>query len=227
MWVMRKLIPSAAVVSVAALLTLSATASAEFIEVGKFDSAVKPGCPGTPCFAISRTTGFQARAGNTTTPMAATKAGRIVAWTISLGKPNSKQIDFFDSKLGGVSQAQITVLQRSSDRKKKTTYTVVAQGEATKLEPYFGRTATFALRRSIAVKKNQVIALTVPTWAPALATGQASEVSWRAARTKAQCEDTQVQTAQGEVKDSAAYDCLYKTARLTYSVTMVATPARG
>ena len=50
-----------------------------------------------------------------------------------------------------------------------------------------------------------------------LAINRASEVSWRAARTKAQCEDTQVQTAQGEVKDSAAYDCLYKTARLTFS----------
>ena len=226
MWVMRKRILPAAVLSVAALLTLSASASAEFIEIGKFDSAVKPGCPGTPCFAISRTTGYQARAGNAATPMAATKSGRIVAWTISLGRPNSKQIDFFDSKLGGVSQAQISILQRSSDRRKKTTYAVVAQGEAMKLEPYFGRTATFALRRSIPVKKNQVIALTVPTWAPALATGQASDVSWRASRTRAQCDDTQGQTAQLKVKDSAAYDCLYKTARLTYSVTMVATPPR-
>lgn len=226
MWVMRKSIPSAAVLSVAALLTLSVPASAEFLEIGKFDSAVKPGCPGTPCFAISRTTGYQARAGNAATPMAAPKSGRIVAWTIALGRPNSRQIDFFDSKLGGVSQAQISVLQRSSDRRKKTTHAVVAQGEATKLEPYFGRTATFALRRSIPVKKNQVIALTVPTWAPALATGQASEVSWRASRTRAQCEDTQGQTAQLKIKDSAAYDCLYKTARLTYSVTLVATPPR-
>lgn len=226
MWVMRKSIPSVAVLSVAALLTLSASASAEFIEIGKFDSAVKPGCPGTPCFAISRTTGYQARAGNAATPMAAPKSGRIVAWTIALGRPNSKQIDFFDSKLGGVSQAQISILQRSSDRRKKTTHTVVAQGEATKLEPYFGRTATFALRRSIPVKKNQVIALTVPTWAPSLATGQASDVSWRASRTRAQCEDTQGQTAQLKIKDVAAYDCLYKTARLTYSVTMVATTPR-
>jgi hypothetical protein len=223
---MRKSIPSAAVLSVAALLTLSAPASAEFLEIGKFDSAVKPGCPGTPCFAISRTTGYQARAGNAATPMAAPKSGRIVAWTIALGRPNSRQIDFFDSKLGGVSQAQISVLQRSSDRRKKTTHAVVAQGEATKLEPYFGRTATFALRRSIPVKKNQVIALTVPTWAPSLATGQASDVSWRASRTRAQCEDTQGQTAQLKIKDSAAYDCLYKTARLTYSVTLVATPPR-
>lgn len=227
MWVMRKSIPSVAVVSVAAFLAMSATASAEFLEIGKFESSVKPGCPGTPCFAISRTTGFQARAANSSKPMVATKGGRIVAWTISLGKPTGKQIEFFDSKLGGASQAQITVLQRSSDKKKKTTYTVAAQGEAVKLRPYFGRTATFALRRSILVKKNQVVALTVPTWAPALATGLASDVSWRAARTKAQCEDTQGQTAQTGAKDSAEYYCLYKTARITYSVTMVATPPRN
>ena len=227
MWVMRKLIPSAAVLSAAALLALSAPAGAEMIEIGKLDSAVKPGCPGTPCFAIGRTTGYQARAGATTTPMAAPKNGRIVAWTIVLSKPSSKQISYFDSKLGGASQAQITVLQRSTSKSKKTTYTTVAQGEAVKLEPYFGRTSTFALRRSLPIRKNQVVALTVPTWAPSLATGLASDVSWRAARTKAQCEDTQVQTAQTELKKSAAYDCLYKTARITYSATLVATPPRN
>ena len=225
MWVMRKPFTSVAVVAATAFFVLSASAGAEIVEIGKIEANAKPGCPGTPCFAISRTTGYQAKVGSSTSTMAAPKGGRIVAWTISLGNPNSKQISFFDSKLGGASQAQITVLQRSSNKKKKTTYTTVAQGEPAKLQPYFGKTVTFALRRSIVVKKGQVMALTVPTWAPALATGLATDVSWRASRSKAQCEDTQVQTAQTELKKSAEYYCLYKTARLTYSVTMVATPS--
>lgn len=225
MWVMRKPFMPAAVVTAAAFFVLSSSAGADIIEIGKIESNAKAGCPGTPCFAISRTTGYQAKVGSSTSTMAAPKGGRIVAWTIGLGNPNSKQISFFDSKLGGASQAQITVLQRSSNKKKKTTYTTVAQGEPVKLQPYFGRTVTFALRRSIVVKKNQVVALTVPTWAPALATGLGSDVSWRASRSKAQCEDTQGQTAQTELKKSAEYYCLYRTARITYSVTMVATPS--
>lgn len=225
MWVMRKPLIPAAVLTVAASLVLSASAGAEIVEIGKIEPNARPGCPGDPCYAISRTTGYQAKAGSSASTMVVPKGGRIVAWTIALGKPNSKQISFFDSKLGGASQAQITVLERSSNKKKKTTFTTVAQGEPAKLSPYFGKTVTFALRRSIVVKKNQVLALTVPTWAPALATGLASDVSWRASRSKAQCEDTQGQTAQTELKKSAEYYCLYKTARITYSVTMVPTPS--
>ena len=37
--------------------------------------------------------------------------GRIVAWTISLGKPGKKQQAFFEENLGGASQAGITVLK--------------------------------------------------------------------------------------------------------------------
>lgn len=225
MWVMRKLIPSAAVLSAAAFLALSAPAGADLVDLGKLDAAQKPGCPGDPCFAISRTTGYRAKAGSVTSPMVAPRSGRIVAWTVSLGKPNSKQIKFFESKLGGASQAQLTILERSRDKKKRTTYIVVAQGEPMKLEPYFGRISTFALRRSLPIKKGQVVALTVPTWAPALATGLSTDFSWRASRTKAQCEDTQLPTAQTELRSSSVYDCLYRGVGLAYSALMVATPA--
>ena len=37
--------------------------------------------------------------------------GRIVAWTISLGKPGKKQQAFFEENLGGAAQAGITVLK--------------------------------------------------------------------------------------------------------------------
>ena len=225
MWVMRKLIQSAAVLSAAAFLALSAPAGADLVDLGKLDAAQKPGCPGDPCFAISRTTGYRAKAGSVTSPMVAPRSGRVVAWTVSLGKPSSKQIKYFDGVGGGASQAQLAILQRSTSKSKRTTYSVVALGEMVKLEPYFGRTSTFALRRTIPVKKGQVVGLTVPTWAPAMATGLSNDFSWRASRTKAQCEDTQVPTAQTEVKSTAKYDCLYRGVGLTYSALMVPTPA--
>ena len=146
--------------------------------------------------------------------------GRIVAWTMVLGKPGKKQTDFFNSKLGGEAQAQLTIL----DPKRKLRSRAVAQGEVVKLQPYFGRTSQFALRKSIPVKKGQVIALTVPTWAPALGTGLGGDTSWRASREKGQCDDTQGQTAQLEPNQLAQYYCLYRTARLTYSATLITKP---
>lgn len=225
MWVMRKrILPAAAISVAAALLIPVASASADLVDLGKLDSALKPGCPGEQCFAISRTTAFRARSGAATSPMVAPRSGRVVAWTVALGKPTSKQIKYFDGIGGGQAQAQLAVLQRSTNKKKRTTYSVVALSEMVKLEPYFGRTSTFALRRTIPIKKGQVVGITVPTWAPAMVTGQNTDFSWRASRTKAQCEATQDPTAQTEVKSTAQYDCLYRGVVLTYSALMVPTP---
>lgn len=226
MWVMRKQPIRVAALTVVALLATSAPAGAEMVEIGKIESNIKPGCPAiATCFAVGRTTGYQTRVGSSTGTVLARKSGRIVAWTIALGDPTKKQISFFDAKLGEGSKAQITVLRRSTNKKKKTTWVTVAQGESRNLEPYFGKTVTFALTRSIPIKKDQLVALTIPTWAPALANGLSTDVSWRASRTKAQCEDNQGQTAQTDLNKASVYDCLYKGARLTYSAYMIPTPS--
>jgi hypothetical protein len=85
-------------------------------------------------------------------------------------------------------------------------------------------TAQFALAQTIPVKKGNIVALTVPTWAPALALGFGNDVSWRASRPKAQCADTKTQTTHTAVGSIVQYICLYRTARLTYSATLVSTP---
>ncbi|CAB4873019.1 unannotated protein [freshwater metagenome] len=198
----------------------ASVASAEVIEIGKIEEMSKPGCPGKPCYAVSRTTGYQAKVGPLRGLMVVPKNGRLVAWSISLGKPGTKQIEFFDSKLGGESQAQITIL----DPKRKLRSRAVAQGPPMKLQPYFGGIAQFPLETSIPVKKGQIVALTVLTWAPALATNLGNATSWRASREKGQCEDTVNQTSQLLPNQLAQYYCLYRTARLTYSATMVTTP---
>lgn len=204
-------------------LTLPAAGLADVVEIGKIDPKTKPGCPDKPCYAVSRTTGYQAKVGTNRGLMTVPKNGRIVAWTIALGNPGEKQTDFFNSKLGGEAQAQLTIL----DPKRKLRSRAVAQGELVKLQRYFGRTSQFPLKKSIAVKKGQVIALTVPTWAPALGTGLGGDTSWRASREKGQCDDTQGQTAQVQPNQLAQYYCLYRTARLTYSATLITTPSKN
>jgi len=181
-----------AVAAVGAALALPAAASADIIEVGKLDPPATPSCPSKPCLAVSRTTGYQAKVGATRGLMTIPKNGRIVAWTISLGKPGKKQVAFFDEKLGGESQAQITIL----NPRRKLRSRAVAQGELQKLTPFFGSTVQFALDKSIVVKKGWVVALTVPTWAPALAVGLGADTSWRASRGKGTCEDTDADPAQ-------------------------------
>ena len=203
-----------------AALALPAYASAEIIEIGKVDPAPVPSCPTRPCLAVSRTTGYQAKIGTTRGVMTIPKDGSLVAWTIGLGKPGKKQTTFFNDKLGGESQAQLTVL----NPRRKLRSRAVAQGDVQKLTPFFGTTVQFPLAKSIPVKKGWVIALTVPTWAPALAVGLGADTSWRASRGKGTCEDTSTNTVQTQPNQLAQYYCLYKTARLAYSATLVTAP---
>lgn len=176
-----------------------------------------PACPGKPCLAVSRTTGYQAKVGTNRGLMTVPANGRIVAWTLVLSQPGKTQVSFFNKTLGGPAQAGITVLKVSPHLRDQ----VKASGPLVSLEPYFGGTAQFPLTNSIPVLKGDLIAITVPTWAPALQVGLGGDTSWRAARGRNKCKDTATQTAQLNVGDKAQYFCLYRTARLTYSATLI------
>ena len=86
--------------AVLAALTCAAPASARIIEVGSAPPEATPTCPSSPCLAVSRTTGYQAKVVDSRSVYIVPADGRIVAWTISLGKPNTRQIDFYDSNYG-------------------------------------------------------------------------------------------------------------------------------
>lgn len=210
---------AAAGLSLAAALCLAAVApaSARVLEVGRADAA--PTCP-SPCLAVSRTTGYQSkvagRRGMTTIP----QDGWIVAWSIALGRPTGKQIRYFDRGQGGAAAAQLTILRPRGGYGFRT----VGQSRARHLRPYFGQTVQFPLGTTLKVRRGDVIALTVPTWAPAL-TGLLSDgSSWRAPRPSGRCEDKSTQTAQTGLGTSASYPCAY-AARLGYSATLVTRPA--
>jgi hypothetical protein len=201
-----------------AALACAAPASARIIEVGAAPPEATPTCPSSPCLAVSRTTGYQAKVTDSRSVYLVPADGRIVAWTISLGNPDKRQIDFFQSNYGE-SSAGLTILRRG----KHLFHRVVAQSPVQKLNSYFGQKVQFPLETSIPVKKGQVVALTVPTWAPALSQLVSDGSSWRASRPKGGCDDTESQTAQSRMRQRTQYRCLYK-ARLTYSATLITTP---
>src|SRR5271167_2919541 len=207
-------------------LALPAGAWALLSEVGVLPPTspeTAPSCPASPCLAVSRTTGFQVKVTSThNNPLSAPRSGTIVAWTIMLGKPNASQIKFFNANEGGAAEAGIAILR--AERKPPLTYKLIAQSPLVKLEPYFGKTAQFPLETTIPVKKGDIVALTVPSWAPALALGFGKNTSWRASRSKSQCSSTSTQTTHTAIGSSLQYYCLYQTARLTYSTTLISTP---
>lgn len=213
------LLKAAPIISALALSAAAPAAQARIAEIGQTTVVATPSCPHSPCLAVSRTTGYQAKVGTERGLMVVPRDGRLVAWTISLGKVGPKQKAFFEKNYGGAASAGIVVLKAGAKLFSRT----LAAGPAVPLEPWFGQVAQFALPRSIVVHKGEVIGLAVPTWAPALAVGLPGDTSWRASRSTKGCGDTQTQTLQA-VNQITQYSCLYRTARLTYSATLVSTP---
>ena len=212
-----------AVAALLVVLLAPAAAPAKIIEIGRASEAEElpqPSCPNSPCFAVSRTTGYQAKVGANRGLMKVPENGRIVAWTIRLSKPGPRQISFFSERLGGKPSAGISVLRTG----RRLYGRVMAQSPIVDLDPFLGQTVQFPLETTIPVKKGSVIALTVPTWAPALATGLGSDTSWRASRPAGDCDDTSTQTAQADIRDLAQYRCLYQRVRLSYSATLITEP---
>ena len=205
----------------AAVAAISAApAPARIIEIGRTAQSSAPSCPANPCQAVSRTTGYQTRVGAQRAVMTAPADGRIVAWTITLGKPGPRQVRYFNENYGGAAKAGISVLKPGG----KQFGRVTGHSGIQSLQPYFGTTVQFPLIRSLSVRKGYHIALTVPSWAPALALGMGEDTSWRATRAPGGCDQPGVQSAQLDLRDLAQYRCLYRTARLTYSATLITSP---
>jgi hypothetical protein len=180
-------------------------------------------CPGAPCEVVSETTGMQVKVGSTRNPLTIPRNGVIVAWTIRLSLPTASQIAYFDQHEGGPAEAGIAIIKQT----KGLDYQLVAQSPLVQLQPYFGETAQFPLANTIPVQKGERIALTVPTWAPALSIKLGNTTSWRADRPKNTCTsstEASTQTAQTTAGSVVEYSCLYQTARLLYTATLVSTP---
>jgi len=213
---------TSALLALAAAFLLPAVAQAKITELGAMPDGVLGSCPGS-CQAVSRTTGYQAKVGPSRTLYQAPADGRIVAWSVALGKPGPKQTAFFNDRLGGAAKAAIVVLQPG----KKIVRTVVAKGPVQTLTDFFGTTVQFPLARTLAIKKGQFIGMTVPTWAPALQVSLGNDTSWRSSRAADACGDTATQSAMLGRRVRASFRCLYRTARLTYSATFIPTPRTG
>jgi hypothetical protein len=211
----------------AAALALPQAASARIIELGSVADRATLNCPGTtdnPCVAAVRMTGLQGRAsGGPKNPYYIRRDGHLIAFTVQLAKPTAEEINFFESNFGTPSQARISVLRRGDKRKTRLNYRLIRQSDVFGLDRYFGSRPTFVFDRPIPVKKGNWIGLTVPTWAPLLATNMARNNWWRSSRPKGSCEPPKSlgRFAMEDLRDVNQFGCTYHGARLLYTVTYV------
>jgi hypothetical protein len=219
----------------------AASAPLRVIVLGQTSETPPPSCPGkivnnveiTPCRVEGHVTGFQAIAGGIAKPYEAPFEGRIVAWSITLAKPSTKEtatttneVGFFNEFLGQPAEARIGIL-RPVEGSKPPKYTLVRQSPLEVLNPYFGTTPIFALDHPLAVLKGQVVALTIPTWAPMFAFNVSADNTWRGSRLPEHCaskEDIQGGHPQQGVGKVKTYGCYYSNARLLYTATLVKKP---
>ena len=184
-----------------------------------------PACPTgvspSQCFIIlTRTTAIQATSDGLAYPTTVKQDGWVVAFTVGLSRLSTNAateknyLHVLDAAYGGTPQLALTVLTPGPRHK----YTVAAQSATFHLIPFLGSVLneplslppTFTQFTALKVKKGDVLALTIPTWAPVLSYNlNASKFVYRQSR-KANCKHAAGgQTAQLTVGASTQYLCTY------------------
>jgi hypothetical protein len=200
-----------------------AAGALEHLGLADSSASVAPSCPAAPCEVITATTGFQAAITGRHNAMVVARPGRVTSWSLTLAALDSAQVAFFDRLAHGPPQAGLVILRQGSSYR----FRVLDASPLVALGAYLGQTKTFALARALAVAPGDVVALTVPTWAPALAVSLDPATGWRASRTRGTCANVFAPTAQLARGALAKYECVYHTARLTYGATVADDPAHA
>ncbi|MDQ6732113.1 MAG: hypothetical protein M3022_17955 [Actinomycetota bacterium] len=220
------------------LALVPGAASAKLVELGQTSTPIAaPACPTgvspSQCFIIlTRTTAIQAASDGARYPTTVRQDGWVVAFTVGLSRLSSNPateknyLHVLDQAYGGTPQMALTVLTPGPNHK----YTVAGQSATFHLIPFLGSVLneplslppSFTQFTALKVKKGDVLALTIPTWAPVLSYNlNASKFVYRQSR-RANCTHAAGgQTAQLTTGSSAQYLCTYGGTRVEYSATEI------
>jgi hypothetical protein len=215
-----------------------ASASAAVIELGQTSSKlVAPTCPAgvqpkNCTIVLTQSTAVETLRDGLAYPSTVKSPGVIVAFTVGLSKLDNnrtaarKDIQFLDSQHGGTTRAAIAVL-RAKGPKVQRRWTLVAESPVVHLQPYLGQVVQFPLPTPLAVKRGDVVALTVPTWAPVLTFDLApKKFAYRQSRSANCVNAASTEQAQLLINSTAAYGCNYPGTRVEYSATEITNPTQ-
>lgn len=190
-------------------------------------------CSEEPCRATGRMTGFQVQqlkeADGTRVTRFPTRMrggnGWLVAFSLTLGDPNAAQRTFFNRLWGKPARARVSILdpEPSEDdrRNRRQRYVLRAQSDVYDVRPWFGKKAWFVLRKRIHVARGSVVGLTLPTWAPVLATDLRRRERWRSSRKPGQCEELERDRAREAIGQVTKFRCRHNTARLLFTALVI------
>ncbi|MGK2931451.1 MAG: hypothetical protein ACSLFD_01530 [Solirubrobacterales bacterium] len=205
--------------------------------LGAIGELPEPLCP-LNCSALAIVSGFQAEIDGVGNPYRVPFNGYITRWKISLGSVDKMQREFFEERFGSKPKAGLSVLKPVTVGGKKQ-FKLMKRSPIEGLNKYLGDVASIGLERRIKVKKGWYVALTVPTWAPALWKSPDCELvdgrvtdpagceedsvafSWRAGRDRDTCNkepNMRNSSPQMQPKSKRAYGCRFEAAQLLYRV---------
>ena len=236
------------------------------VVLGVTKNKVTPNCgsraASRACIAEGNVTGFQVfqkgHAGkNFVVPF---NKGKVVAWSIQLSNPTARgsarlgpaQRPYFNRLFGSPSKARISILRQVQGGPKfPPRYRLIRASGTQILNRYFGTEIKFAIK-PLNVIMGDIVALTIPTWAPAFWVPRACNVNangdylvpdtcaraqrantWRASRAPDKCaigtdafdrpnEALQKSRPQQKTNSVKRYGCYYDGGRLLYKATVVA-----
>lgn len=198
--------------------------------------------------ALDQTTVYQTQSDGTANPDLITSPGVIAAFSVGIsglyiqGASLSSLLASADSRYGGPPSVQLTVLRPLANRPGKR-WAVAAQSPVIQLKHFIsgqagGSVTEFPLLAPIPVVRGEMVAITIPTWAPILSIGMATtqfayvqshspQVSTAAGASKrASCQnDVSPTRAQLTLGQQAEYRCAYTGARVEYSALEITAPS--
>ena len=206
------------------LAAFAPAASARIVEMGSGAPSAKSSCPGNPCEVVGRVTGYQGRADQVRNPFVARRDGHVVAFTVTLAKLEQNQIEYFTNLYGSPPTVKLSILRKAKRRRYRLEHRLIRESRAFEVRQFFGASPSFALPRPLRVRRGEIVALTVPTWAPAFARDLSRSNWWRSSRRRANCDDVNQRADFDDVGRVRTFGCTYHTARLLYTATFVQTP---
>src|SRR5581483_5704210 len=159
----------------AALVAVAAVSSAGAKNakvLGKTKHTPRPACPKDtaqrPCSGVGGVTAFMRVADGERLPFNVRRNGKVVAYALKLSRPTKDQRDFFgnifkSNKYGKAPTARLAVIKQKS--RQGRTYKLLRQSPTVKLNGALGQKEVFTLDKPLRIRKGQIVALTVPTWA--------------------------------------------------------------
>jgi hypothetical protein len=222
------LIALGCLIAVGALLGLGAPATADAQSakrIGNTSFVPRPACPQNtmrrPCEAVGSVTGFQVVGQGRRGLMQAREDGHLVAWGIRLSRPTSRQQRFFgdfyeSTRFGTRPHARIAILRRTTGRE----YRLVRQSPPVDITRGLGSRQIYTLTQPLRIREGQILALTIPSWAPAFAVNLPPRRNiWRASRMPNRCtgaRNIEQSRPHQRAGSTRRYGCTYRTARLLY-----------